>query len=85
VTLKQLAKVCADVRNLGFATDDGEYIEGIRCVAAPIRSGDGIIMGAIGISAPSLRFSDDRYRTCAEQVVETAKEISLLLSNPEEA
>lgn len=85
VTLKQLAKICAEVKDQGFATDDGEYTEGIRCVAAPIRGGDGTIVGAIGVSAPALRFPDDRYRTCGEQTLEAAKEISLLLSNPEAA
>lgn len=81
VTLKQLAKCCAEVKTRGFATDDGEYLEGIRCVAAPIRGEDGTIIGAIGISAPSFRFSDEHYRPCGEQVLEAAREISLLLSN----
>jgi IclR family acetate operon transcriptional repressor len=79
VTLKQLAQVCAEAKTHGFAIDDGEYQDGIRCVAAPIRASDGLIIGAIGISAPTLRFPKDRYRTSSEQVVEAAREIEALL------
>ena len=51
-SVAELAKVCAETRAHGFATDDEEYLEGVRCVAAPIRAEDGQIIGAIGISAP---------------------------------
>jgi IclR family acetate operon transcriptional repressor len=80
VSLPQLARVCAQIRSQGYATDDGEYLEGIRCVAAPIRSAEGRIVGSIGISATSLRFSKDRYPTCAEQVLVAARQISASLT-----
>ena len=35
-TLTRLARVCGRVRTDGFAIDDGEYIEEVRCVASPI-------------------------------------------------
>ena len=79
VTLKQLAEVCAETKTHGYAVDDCEYQEGIRCVAAPIRTTDGLIIGAIGISAPTLRFPKDQYRTCGQQVAEAAREIESLL------
>jgi IclR family acetate operon transcriptional repressor len=80
-TLDQLTKVCAHIRTQGFATDDGEYQEGIRCVAAPIRAEGGVIIGSIGISVPLQRFTKDRYRTCGEQVSAVAKKIATLLKN----
>jgi IclR family transcriptional regulator, acetate operon repressor len=79
--LDQLVKVCAQIREQGYATDDGEYQEGVRCVAAPIRAEDGIIIGSIGISVPLQRFSKDRYKVCGEQVSTAASRISELLSN----
>ena len=79
VTLKQLAEACAETKAQGYATDDGEYQDGIRCVAAPIRASDGLIIGAIGISAPTLRFPKDHYHTCGAQVAEAAREIESLL------
>jgi len=80
-TLDQLTKVCAQIRTQGFATDDGEYQEGIRCVAAPIRAEGGDIIGSIGVSVPLQRFSKDRYRVCGEQVSAVAQRITSLLSN----
>lgn len=82
-TIAQLAKVCAQIKAQGFATDDGEFQEGIRCVAAPIRAESGKIIGSIGISAPLQRFPEERYRVSAEQVRTVAEEISAKLRTSE--
>jgi DNA-binding IclR family transcriptional regulator len=78
-TLSQLAKACAQYREQGFATDDGEYEDGIRCVAAPIRADTGTIIGSVGISAPEWRFSKDQYHEVGEQVRRLADQISTRL------
>jgi DNA-binding IclR family transcriptional regulator len=39
----------------GFAIDDEEFALGIRCVAAPLRDGNGRVVAAIGISGPTAR------------------------------
>jgi IclR family acetate operon transcriptional repressor len=75
-TITQLAHTCAQIKAQGYATDDGEFQEGVRCVAAPIRAHSGMIIGSIGISAPVLRFPKDRYVVCGAQVREAAQEIS---------
>jgi IclR family transcriptional regulator, acetate operon repressor len=84
VSLKQLAKICKETNARGYATDDEEYLEGVRCVAAPIRAEDGQIIGAIGISAPLTRFATERYEICGRQVVEVAKRIASLLTGQEQ-
>ena len=40
-SVTRLALVCAQVRVDGFALDDGEYLEEVRCIAAPIRDPQG--------------------------------------------
>ena len=40
VSLPQLEKACAKVRADGYATDEAEYLDEVRCVAAPIRDQD---------------------------------------------
>jgi IclR family transcriptional regulator, acetate operon repressor len=75
-----LTKVCAQIREQGYATDDGEYQEGIRCVAAPIRAEGGVIIGSIGISVPLQRFAKNRYRICGKQVSTASSLISELLN-----
>ena len=76
VSVSKLAKVCAQVKARGFASDDAEFDEGIRCVAAPIRNEDGVVIGSIGISAPLTRFPDSRLTTYGRQVVNTANQIT---------
>jgi len=49
-----------EIRDRGYAIDNEERIPGIRCVAAPI-SNDGRVAGAVSISAPRNRMSDDRF------------------------
>lgn len=48
------------IRERGYAIDDEEKIEGVRCVAAPLTN-DGVV-GAISISGPSSRMQGDRFR-----------------------
>ncbi|BCR06126.1 IclR family transcriptional regulator [Desulfuromonas versatilis] len=55
--LKQELKKVADQ---GYAIDDEELDPGVRCVAAPIRDYTRRIVGAVSISGPSMRFSDER-------------------------
>jgi len=83
-TIERLTRVCADINRQGFATDEAEYQEGIRCVAAPIRDRDGAVIGSIGVSAPMTRFPKDRYPKCAAQVMDVAKSISEAISDQRE-
>jgi DNA-binding IclR family transcriptional regulator len=78
-TVAELAKVCARTRTRGFAIDDGEDVEEVRCVAAPIRDEDGTVVASIGISAPMTRFPISRYAATARRVSNAARKISASL------
>ena len=80
MSLPQLAKACAAAKAEGFTTDNAEFQDEIRCVAAPIRDRDGMIVASIGISAPIARLPQERYAAAARQVSAIAKEISGILS-----
>ncbi|MGQ0543737.1 MAG: IclR family transcriptional regulator [Betaproteobacteria bacterium] len=45
------------VRTAGYALDDEEMAQGVRCVAAPVFGVPGRIVGAIGIAGPAARVS----------------------------
>jgi DNA-binding IclR family transcriptional regulator len=79
VSISDLAENCRKIRARGYATDDGEFIEGVRCLAAPIRNRQGAVIASIGISAPKSRFPAQRDAEYATRVTEVAQEIGKLV------
>jgi len=76
----ELRKELSQVREQGFAIDDEENEEGVRCVGAPVRDARGRVIAAISVSGPRFRLSMNTVRRrLAPQVVNAAKEISLCL------
>jgi DNA-binding IclR family transcriptional regulator len=67
------------VRRQGFAVDDEETFEGVRCIAAPILNHQGQVIASMGISGPSTRMTLERIATLAEIVVEAAGQTSAAL------
>lgn len=85
LSLDRLARECVEMNVRGFTTDDEEYMDGIRCVAAPIRDRNRAIVGSLGISAPLSRFPEECFCSAGKQVARAAMEICGLLSNQEAA
>jgi DNA-binding IclR family transcriptional regulator len=50
------------VRQQGYALDDEEFDDGIRCVGVPVRDYTGRVVAGISISGPAYRFTDERLR-----------------------
>lgn len=65
----------------GYAIDDIENEEGIRCIAVPIRDASGAVVAGMSISAPAYRFSLDDLTRVAPHVMERAAEISRRLGH----
>ena len=80
-SVTRLARVCAQVRADGFAIDDGEYLEEVRCVAAPIRDPQGEIVASVGISSPLTRLNTRGVTRAAAEVKKTARAISASLAS----
>jgi DNA-binding IclR family transcriptional regulator len=83
-TIRALAGECRTIRAQGFATDNAEYIEGLCCIAAPIRNREIAVIASIGISAPAARLPKDRRKKYAECVVAAAIEIGRTISSLED-
>ena len=79
VSLPALARACKQIQAVGYAVDDGEFLEGVRCVAAPIRDQEGSVIASIGISAPSARFPRERNDAYGRKVIEIANQIGELI------
>lgn len=59
---KELKKALKKIEAQGFAIDNEEFEKDVRCVAAPVHDYTRKVIGAISISAPAYRMSDDRLR-----------------------
>ncbi|MDS0223048.1 IclR family transcriptional regulator [Haloarcula sp. S1AR25-5A] len=55
----ELRSELEEIRQRGYGIDDEENIGGLRCVSAPVENGD-TVLGAISITGPLSRFTDDR-------------------------
>lgn len=68
-------------RRAGYATDNEEYLRGVRAVAAPlpIEGRDAMILWAVGLSSA---FPEARLNDAGELLAATAKKLSLLLKIP---
>jgi IclR family acetate operon transcriptional repressor len=84
LSTSNLAKQCAEIKVRGYATDESEYLEGVRCIAAPIRDREGVVIASIGISAPVARFPAEREPEFAEQVTAVAAQIGELIGSQED-
>ena len=72
--LKAQLKVIAEQ---GYAIDNEELDIGVRCAGAPIRDYTRRIIGAVSVSGPSMRFSDERLeQELIPLVKKAAEEIS---------
>ncbi|GAA4582384.1 IclR family transcriptional regulator [Planotetraspora phitsanulokensis] len=64
------------VRERGYAIDDEENEEGVRCVGLPLMNASGQPVGAFSVSAPANRFSLDDCHRLAPTALAMAADIS---------
>lgn len=75
---EELFDVLEAVRDRGYAIDDGERLEGLRCIAAPVKNSSDEVLGAVSVSAPMSRVSDeDLHGGLSERVLSAANVIEL--------
>ncbi|AJE04290.1 IclR family transcriptional regulator [Geobacter pickeringii] len=75
-----LKKDLKQVVEQGYAIDNEELDIGVRCVAAPIRDYTRRIIGAVSLSGPSMRFTDERLdKELVPLVKKAADDISMKL------
>jgi DNA-binding IclR family transcriptional regulator len=72
-----------EVAQRGYALDDEENLEGVRCAAAPVFNLEGRLAGGISLSAPAMRVDPVRLQDLAGMVLDAARELSHLLGYQE--
>lgn len=64
------------IRERGYAVDNEEIEEGLRCVGAPIRNYTGRVVAAMSIAGPVFRVTPERLPALARDVVIAARALS---------
>lgn len=78
-----MRKELQQIREQGYAFDDEELDQSVRCLAAPIRDYTRRIVGAISVSGPTMRVSNERVQSeLTPLVLESARELSTRLGFP---
>jgi DNA-binding IclR family transcriptional regulator len=71
-----LLREIAEVRRNAIAIDDGEFNPEVRCVAVPVYNFTGDVVGALGISGPIWRMTDQVLQSRAKLVQTAANRLS---------
>jgi DNA-binding IclR family transcriptional regulator len=78
-TISTLAELRADltkIREQGYAIDDEEHEEGVRCVAAVVRDHAGRPAAAMSISGPSFRIPMEKVPIFAQSICRATQHLS---------
>lgn len=72
-------KELARVRQQGYAINDGEMVEGSRCVATPILAQRGVVAGALSVSGAAVRIPKDRIQEVGRALLRHCAQIAAQL------
>jgi DNA-binding IclR family transcriptional regulator len=72
----QLKKELSSIRRDGYSVDDEENELGVRCIAAPVRDHNGIVIAVVSISGPSTRMTIPKIRQLEPMLKECVSDIT---------
>ena len=67
----------------GYALDDQEYHQDVRCLSAPIRDERGAVVAAVTVTAPTSIFARNQFADVAQKVKKAAIDIGLTVYRPQ--
>ena len=71
-----LLREIAEIRRSAVAIDDGEFNPEVRCIAVPVYNFTGDVVGALGVSGPIWRMTDQLLQNRAKSVKAAASRLS---------
>ncbi len=80
-----LRSALEEIRQRGFALDEGEHQPGLRCIGAPIRDKSGRVAAGVSITGPAWRLPVAEVDGLAKLVIHHAKGISAALGFRDQA
>lgn len=82
VVAEDLYEDLQNARERGWASDDQERYWGMRCVASAIRDVTGDVVGAISVSGPTARFTEQKMQRFGAAVKRAASEVAYRIGGP---
>lgn len=70
----QLLEQLSEIRKQGYSIDDEEYVEGLKCIAAPIKNYRQEVVAAISIAVPKYRYEEREESIGYPQLVKSIAE-----------
>jgi IclR family acetate operon transcriptional repressor len=80
----QLQQELEQIRQQGYAIDNGEHEEGVRCLAVPVYGPQGRVIAAVSVSGPSSRLDSRRIPTLLPHIKRISAAISSALAASQE-
>lgn len=74
----ELERELDEIARRGYAIDDEENTSGVRCVAAPLRSAEGLVVAAISVSTLAPVLSPATIPVYAAELIRVADELSTM-------
>ncbi len=78
-TARALREELKQVREAGYASDNEEFEEGLRCLAAPVRDHTETVIASVGIAGPAARVDPGKLPELVKLVREAAEAVSTAL------
>jgi len=76
VDTKALRKELERIRDEGYALDDHEFADNMRCIAVPVFENGGVVRSGISISGPDSRFTIDKLLDLKGPLMEASSTLS---------
>lgn len=72
----EFLKKLEEIKESGYTIDNEEFVEGIKCVAAPIFDHDGNVRFSLSTTGPAFRMTEEKINELVVIIKEAANEIS---------
>lgn len=75
----EFIKKLEEIKKNGYTVDNEEFVEGIKCVAAPIFDHEGNVKFSISTTGPAFRMTDEKIEELSVIIKEAANKISRII------
>jgi DNA-binding IclR family transcriptional regulator len=76
ITVAAFRREIARIRATGFAVDNEEHVEGIRCIAMPVRDHSGEVRASLCVVGPTSRLPQRRLAAVRQPLAAVGRELS---------